>query len=189
MNKKTIENFSIIPLYFVGHGRVILFFIINVMLLYSVADALASLNSISTTKIYGSLILGSLFGISFPIIRSKNRNKKDFESDLLNFVIIFGIIFIQGFVLIDAVVLFMETGSTNGNLKYAIFNIVVGVIADFAVGSEFSAHVRRDMDDLEAKEKDSKKKVEATLEKKEDTPTTTRETTTRSLIIPPKTAS
>ena len=145
--QKQIENISVTPLYYIGYGRIILFFIINCFLLYSVANALAGLNGILTGRVYGSLILGSLFGISFPIIMAKNKGDQSFQSVLRKLVNIGGIIIIQGFVLSDTLYLFSQGVENEGDLKYAIFNIVVGVIADLAVGSEFSSHVKEQQDD------------------------------------------
>lgn len=165
-NQKQIENISATPLYFIGYGRKILFFVLNCFLLYSVANALADLNSISVGRVYGSLIVGSLFGISYPIIVAKSKGDNSFEAQFLRVVVVAGIIFIQGFVLSDTIYLFSQGVDDIGNLKYAIFNIIVGMIVDFTVGSEFSSYVRNKN---EEEKQENKSKIEVSESK--DKPT------------------
>jgi uncharacterized membrane protein YvlD (DUF360 family) len=162
-----IEKYSNAPLVFIGFGRIIFLFVLNIWLLWNVADALSEATNLKHFYILGSLIGGSLLGISYPIVynRYKNNDEFDVNSEITirekrNLDIIKMTIFcIQAFVLYNFIYTIIQNDTLNHHMiTWGIFNVVIGVMVDFIVGSEFSTYIERHLGVKKEKPKEEPKK-------------------------------
>jgi uncharacterized protein YqhQ len=174
------ERYAANPLLFIGFFRVVIAFALNIFLLYKVSDAIEVLGNIKYDRVMAALLLGSLLGISYPVIKARYKDNdevgengekfSDREKRLLNVIkLTIGVIQLSALVSIITPVVIAEDFDIQEKgleLYWGVINVVVGVLCDFFVGSEFSVLIAKESKlkksgfkgfDDKAKEREEKK--------------------------------
>jgi hypothetical protein len=150
MDLNKFEENSNYPLLLLGYGRTVVAFILNIWMLYNVADSIAQLSpELSIGRVVAMLILGSLIGISYPIV--KNRLGEDtttltFKEKSNLYVIIVGVVTIQSIVMASLVYLAYAAPETTHKgfvLFWGFANVIVGIICDLFIGNEITVYVEK----------------------------------------------